>query len=66
MEEKFGLSRRQFVTTTAAGVVGAGLIPGAQTFAMEGKMEEPRNSSSGRRVIIDEVEGNSSMIAVVP
>jgi inosine-uridine nucleoside N-ribohydrolase len=65
MEGKFGLSRRQFVTTTAAGVVGAGLIPGAQTFAMEGKMEEPKDSSSAQRVIIDTDPGVDDAFALL-
>ncbi len=65
MEGKFGLSRRQFVATTAAGVVATGLIRGAQTFATGERMEERKDSSSERRVIIDTDPGVDDAFALL-
>src|SRR3954463_6655388 len=61
MQGTFGITRRQFVTKTAAGVVASSLIPGSQGSAMA----DQRDQSSGHRVIIDTDPGVDDAFALL-
>src|SRR4051812_6995191 len=61
MQGIFGITRRQFVTKTAAGVVASSLIPGSQGSAMA----DQRDQSSGHRVIIDTDPGVDDAFALL-
>jgi purine nucleosidase len=61
MQGTFGMTRRQFVTKTAAGVVATGLIPETRGTLMP----ERRDEASGHRVIIDTDPGVDDAFALL-
>lgn len=61
MQGTFGMTRRQFVTKTAAGVVATGLMPEAQDTLMA---EQPKQAA-GHRVIIDTDPGVDDAFALL-
>jgi inosine-uridine nucleoside N-ribohydrolase len=61
MQGTFGMTRRQFVAKTAAGVVATGLIPGTQGSLMA----DQKDQGSGHRVIIDTDPGVDDAFALL-
>jgi inosine-uridine nucleoside N-ribohydrolase len=61
MEANPGITRRQFVATTAAGLVASGFVPNAQGSSMS----EGKDQASGHRVIIDTDPGVDDAFALL-
>src|ERR1700756_5722680 len=62
-ESNSGISRRDFVTTAAAGLIAAGLTPGAYASAAGNLVDPP--TSGKRRVIIDTDPGVDDALALL-
>jgi len=63
MQDNSGITRRQFVTTTAAGLVASNFVPGAQGSSMPTTLSS--DQGQGRRVIIDTDPGVDDAFALL-
>src|SRR5438445_12738430 len=64
-ERKFGMTRRQFVTCSAAAVVAGSLSPAALAHEQTPAAADPPTSSSPSRVIIDTDPGVDDAFALL-